>query len=176
MSVLVLLLAAALAQGPTPQPFPKPGSSQSVRPAPVAEPAAPPPPAPPAPGPPATDAAPTEATLGIPIYPSAQFLRSYDAGLGQRFYLFGSSASFVTLVTYYRTILKQRGELVFEAPATHQFDVGRFREETMAFPPGVTIKDYESTISKGYPNPKAGVEPQWFPTIIQIVPPVPEQR
>ncbi len=73
--------------------------------------------------------------LGLPIYPAAQFLQSFDAGRGQRYYIFGSTASFLDLVTWYRTMLKQKGELVFDAPATHEFDVGRFREETMAFPP-----------------------------------------
>lgn len=114
--------------------------------------------------------APTEAKLGVPLYPGAQFITSYDAGRGQRFYLFGTNGSFATIVTYYRTVLKQRGELVFEAPATQQFDTGRFREETMAFPPSVTIKDYQSDISQGYPNPKPGSEPARFATIIQIVP------
>ena len=66
--------------------------------------------------------------LGVPIYPGAQFLKSYDAGRGQRFYLYGTTASFVDLVTYYRERLKQRGELVFETPATHEFLVGRFRD------------------------------------------------
>jgi hypothetical protein len=112
----------------------------------------------------------------VPIYPGAQFITSYDAGLGQRFYIFGSGASFVSLVTYYRTVLKQRGELIFEAPATHQFDVGRFREDTMAFPPGVTVKDYESAVSKGYPNPKPGGDPERFPTLLQIVPVPPADR
>ena len=93
--------------------------------------------------------------LGVPIYPGAQFIASYDAGRGQRFYLFGSTASFVDLVTYYRTLLKQRGELVFDAPATHEFDVGRFREETMAFPPGVTIKDYQVGDLAGLSEPEA---------------------
>jgi hypothetical protein len=116
------------------------------------------------------DAAPTEATLGIPVYPGAQFLASYDAGRGQRFYIFGSSAPFVDLVMYYRTALKQKGERVFDVPATHAFDVGKFREQTMAFPPGVTIKDFQSEVSEGYPNPKAGGQPARFPTVIQIVP------
>jgi hypothetical protein len=40
----------------------------------------------------------------------------------------------------------------------------------MAFPPGVTIKEYKSEISEGYPNPQPGGQPAWFPTIIQIVP------
>lgn len=175
MAAITLLLAAALAQQPPPpQPFPRPGSQPS-RPSPQA-------PAQPAPKPvaspaatAASDAAPTEANLGVPIYPGAQFLASYDAGRGQRYYLFGSTASFVDLVTYYRTVLKQRGELVFDVPATHEFDVGRFREETMAFPPGVTIKDFQSQISPGYPNPKLGGEPARFPTVIQIVPVVAER-
>ncbi len=73
-------------------------------------------------------------------------------------------------MTYYRTVLKQKGELVYDVPATHEFDVGKYREETMAFPPGVTIKDFQSDISQGYPNPKPGGQPARFPTIIQIVP------
>jgi len=104
------------------------------------------------------------------VYPGAQYLTSYDAGRGQRFYLYGSTASFTDLVTWYRTVLKQKGELIFDAPATQEFDVGRFREESMAFPPGVTIKDYQSDISQGYPNPKPGGQPARFPTLIQIVP------
>jgi len=153
-----------------PQPFPRPG--QPARPAPTTPtqpPAAPAPVAAPASAP-APQVAPTEANLGVPIFPGAQFLASYDAGRGQRYYIFGSAASFVDLVAYYRTVLKQKGELVYEVPATHEFDVGRYREETMAFPPGVTVKDFQSDISQGYPNPKPGGQPARFPTIIQIVP------
>jgi hypothetical protein len=161
-----LVLALVLEQ-PVPQPFPRPGTTQPSKPV------APPPPTtgtPAKPAPVRADAAPTEAMLGVPIYPGAQFIRSYDAGRGQRYYIFGSSATFVDLVAYYRTVLKQKGELVFDVPATHEFDVGRFREETMAFPPGVTIKDYQSEVSQGYPNPKPGGQPARFPTLIQIVP------
>jgi hypothetical protein len=169
--VTVLLVAALGQQPPALPPFPRPGT-QAPKPAP--QPVQPPPTQPsvaPAPTPPpASDEAPTQATLGIPIYPGAQFITSYNAGRGQRFYLFGSTASFVDLVTYYRTTLKQRGEMVFDIPATHEFLVGRFREETMAFPPGVTIKDYQSDISPGYPNPKPNAQPARFPTVIQIVP------
>ena len=166
----VLMAAAILAQQPpVPQPFPRPGTAQPAQPTGPA-----PPPAPPASSAPATPpkpgGAPTEAMLGVPIYPGAQFITSYDAGRGQRYYIFGSTASFVDLVTYYRTALKQKGELVFDVPATHEFDVGRFREESMAFPPGVTIKDYQSDVSQGYPNPKPGGQPARFPTLIQIVP------
>jgi hypothetical protein len=118
---------------------------------------------------PAPDGPPTAEFLGVPIYPGAQYLTSYDAGRGQRFYLFGSTASFLDLVTYYRKQLGKSGDLVFDAPATYEFLVGRFREETMAFPPGVTIKEFKSAISEGYPNPKVGAQPARFPTVIQIV-------
>ena len=60
---------------------------------------------------------------------------------------------------------------MFDVPATHMFEVGRFREETMAFPPGVTIKDYTWNGSPGYLNPKKNGKPARFPSIIQIVPP-----
>jgi hypothetical protein len=157
-------------QPPTPQPFPRPGTSQPAQPGrPAPQPPAPAP-STAAPARPAAEAAPTEATLGVPIFPGAQFIASYDAGRGQRYYIFGSPATFVDLVAYYRTVLKQKGELVYEVPATHEFDVGKYREETMAFPPGVTIKDFQSDVSQGYPNPKPGGQPARFPTIIQIVP------
>ena len=111
--------------------------------------------------------------LGVPIFPNAQFITSYDAGRGQRYYLFGTNSSFADLVNYYRNVLKQRGELVYDEPPIHEFDVGRYREETMAFPPGVTVKDYTWGGAQGYLNPKRGAEPARFKTIIQIVPVVP---
>jgi hypothetical protein len=74
------------------------------------------------------------------------------------------------MVIYYRTALKEKGNQVFDQPLTHMFEVGRFREETMAFPPGVTIKDWTGGGSQGYPNPKLGAQPARFPTIIMIVP------
>jgi hypothetical protein len=166
--MLGFLLAGLMAfaqQPPVPRPFPSPGTVSPARPA------APPPPAGPVkPAASTADPAPTEATLGVPIYPGAQFIASYDAGRGQRYYIFGSAGSFVDLVAYYRNTLKQKGELVYEVPATHEFDVGKYHEETQAFPPGVTIKDFQSAVSQGYPNPKPGGQPARFPTIIQIVP------
>ena len=168
LAFLLMGLMALGQQPPVPQPFPRPGTTQ------------PPSVQPPAPRPATAEpartvaaspgVAPTEAMLGVPIYPGAQFIASYDAGRGQRYYIFGSPASFVDLVAYYRTALKQKGELVYDVPATHEFDVGKYREETMAFPPGVTIKDYQSEVSQGYPNPKPGGQPARFPTLIQIVP------
>lgn len=116
------------------------------------------------------DPPPSEAQLGVPVYPGARFLRSYDAGQGQRYYLFGSTASFAELVQYYRTQLRDRGDLVYDVPPVHMFEVGRFREETMAFPPGVTVKDYTWGGKKGYLVPTPGASPSHYPTIIQIVP------
>ena len=111
--------------------------------------------------------------MWFPVYPSAQFLASYDAGRSQRYYVYGSTAPFADIVTYYRTQLDEKGNLVFREPPTHMFEVGRFREETMAFPPGVTVKDWSWGGSQGYPNPKPGAQPARFPTIIMIVPPQP---
>jgi hypothetical protein len=113
---------------------------------------------------------PTAATLGFPIYPTAQFLASYDAGRGQRYYLFGTTAPYADVVLYYRSQLRARGDTIFREPPTHMFEVGRFRDETMAFPPGVTVKDWTWGGSKGYPNPKLGGQPERFPTVIMIVP------
>ena len=169
---ILAAVTVAGASAQTPQPFPKPGETRpqapAVQPPPRGGVQAPQPA-------PAADAAgdPTEATLGLPIYPGAQFVASYNAGRGQRYYLFGTTSDFAQIVTYYKAVLKQRGELVYEEPPIHMFEVGRFREETMAFPPGVTVKDWTWGGSQGYPNPRRGVQPSRFPTIIMIVPPPP---
>jgi hypothetical protein len=179
-TLLTFLTAAAASAQPVPQPFPRAGtpppSGSPTAPATPTTGQPPPKPTPATPAAPTPAAPPTEAILGVPIFPSAQFLTSYDAGQGQRYYLFGSTSTFAELVTYYRNVLKQRGELVFDEPATHMFEVGRFREESMAFPPGVTIKDYNWGNLKGYLNPKRGAQPERFPTIIQIVPVVQSDR
>jgi hypothetical protein len=154
------LTATLTAQQPVPRPFPVPTPT-------------PPPSAPSAPPPNVKvtplETAPTEAMLGLPIFPRSQFVASYFAGRGQRYYLFGTTSPFLEVVAFYRTMLKQRGNLIFEAPATHMFEVGRFREESMAFPPGVTVKDYTWGGSAGYMNPTPGTGPARFPTIVQMV-------
>ena len=92
--LLNVLAIALLAQ--TPQPFPRPGEP---KPAPAQTPAVQPPTVAPGVAPAGT---PNEASLGVPIYPAATFLASYDAGQGQRYYLFGSTAPFADSVAYYR--------------------------------------------------------------------------
>jgi hypothetical protein len=167
-AVLLLLTLGAAAPGlaQVPLPFPRPADSQ--KPGNQAPPRVEPPQKPGAPT--SGVPAPTEASLGLPIFPTAEFIASYDAGRGQRYYLFGTNTPFAQIVEYYKTVLKQRGELVYDEPPVHMFEVGRFREETMAFPPGVTVKDYGWAGQLGYINPKRGVEPARFKTIIQIVP------
>lgn len=174
MTKVVLAIAfsalATVAFAQTPQPFPRPGEKP---------PPPPPQPSAPAPAPAAVAQAPrtavppgvpSEAELGAPIYPSAVYLTSYDAGRGQRFYIFGALVPFDDLVGYYKTVLKQKGDELFDAPPTYQFETAKFRDDSMAFPPSVTIKDYTYGGSAGFPNPKTGATPDRFPTIIQIVP------
>jgi hypothetical protein len=174
-ALVAVIGIAASAAAQTPLPFPKPGDPKApTQPPPKVEappqkPGAAAPSADPSPLP-QPGAAPTNASLGMPIYPSAEFLSSYDAGRGQRYYLFGTNTPFAQIVDYYKTVLKQRGELVYDEPPIHMFEVGRFREESMAFPPGVTVKDYAWAGGAGYLNPKRGAEPARFRTIIQIVP------
>lgn len=166
---VVLTVACVATYAQAPPPFPKPTPPAPTSPA-------SPPPRPSQPGvappakPPAASDVPTEATLGAPVYPGAQFITSYDAGRGQRFYLFGAGAPFAEMVNYYRTALMQKGEVLFESPPTHQFEIGRYREETMAFPPTVTIKDFTWGGSAGYPNPRRDGQPRNFTTVIQFVP------
>ena len=116
-----------------------------------------------------TDGAPTNATLGVPVYPNAVFLTTYDAGLGQSYYIFGAKSTFEEMVRYYVTVLDDGGDRVFDAPAVHFFQVGRFHEKSMAFPPSVTIKDYTWNGSEGYLHPNAVMDER-YRTIIQIVP------
>lgn len=173
-AVFLTSTLAAQAAAQTPAPFPRPGDPAKPTAPKLAPPQTPPPGTrvlPPQPASsPAAPGEPTEATLGTPIYPGADFVASYDAGRGQRYYLFGTTTDFLQIVNYYKTVLKQKGELVYEEPPIHMFDIGRFREETMAFPPGVTVKDYTWGGSAGYLNPKRGAEPARYKTIIQIVP------
>jgi hypothetical protein len=175
VALVAVTFLATPALGQTPQPFPRPTTPQQ-------NPARPTVPAPPAPQPapvqavavPTDSKAPDAATLVFPVYPTAQFLASYDAGRGQRYYVYGTTAPFAELVAFYRTQLKERGDQVFLEPPTYMFSIGRFREETMAFPPGVTIKDWTWGGSQGYPNPKGSAgQPARFPSIVMIVPPPP---
>jgi hypothetical protein len=164
---------------PVPRPFPQPNQPASPPPSSTA----PPPttvskaPTPPAVAPVVTSAAvanrPSERDLGVPIYPAADYLDSYDAGRGQRYYLFGTNAAFADIVAYYKNTLHDNGHELFKTPAMQQFDLGKFRDDTMAYPPSVVVKDYTWALdgqrSDGY-LAVDGTRQKRYKTVIQIVP------
>ena len=142
--------AALLAQNP-PRPRPFPGTA--------------PPPA-------------SEATLaqggsvdpatGVPLYPGSQLLETFNASPNQPLYIYGSPAGYANVVEYYKTILKDRGRELFDGPM-HQFDLDRYRRETMTLQPAVTVKDYTWNGREGYVH-VTGRQIVKYPTVIQIVP------
>ena len=146
-----------------PQPFP--GSGRSPEPATVPQ-----PPTAPAAEPIATrPASPTEPPPGLPVYPAAEFIDAFDAGLGQRYYLYGTNAPYADIVTYYKNLLKTGGRELYRVPPMQQFDLGRFDDESMVYPPSVVVKDYTWNNSAGY-LAVSGTTEKRFKTIIQIVP------
>jgi hypothetical protein len=157
---------------PVPKPFPRASGSA---PPPAAKPADPqtatPPPSSATPASTAARAAarPTEADLGIRIYPAADFLDSYDAGRGQRYFIFGTNDSYADVVTFYK---QQRGggSELFKTPPMQKFELDvKFKEDTMAFPPSVVVKDYTWNNSEGYLVIE-GTRERRYKTVIQIVP------
>jgi hypothetical protein len=104
-----------------------------------------------------------------PLYPGAEYLGSFDAGRNQRYHLYGTNAPYAEIVTYYKNVLKRGGSEISRTPAIQQFELGRFDDETMAFPPSVVVKDYTWNSSPGYLH-VVGTTEKRFRTIIQIVP------
>jgi hypothetical protein len=154
-------------QTPPPVPVPKPFPGARTPPATPGKPAAPPATAVDkvvAQGGPDADA-----LAGAPVYPGADYLDSFDAGQGQRYYIFGTNAPYEDIVTYYKNTLKTGGRELFKSPAMQQFDLGRFNDSTMAYPPSVVVKDYTWNGSAGYLH-VSGTETRRYRTIIQIVP------
>lgn len=169
LAVVAVSVASLVQTPPVPKPFPQPGQTPAAQ-SPVTKPepakAEPVVPAPPAA---AQSGAPTAATLGAPLYPTSEFLESFDAGRGQRYFLFGTNAAFTEIVAYYKNMLKNGGRTITEAPAMQQWELGKFQDQTMAFPPSVTVKDYSWGGSTGYLFVD-GTKDRRFKTIIQIVP------
>lgn len=160
-ALLAFVLAAATAlaaQGP-PRPRPFPGAAQpSTQTA-------------PAQGRPQAPAA--DPSLGIPLYPGAELLGTYEAGPNQQMHIYGSSAVFTTVVEFYRTALRDRGRQLFGGPM-HQFDLARYRRETMMLQPAVTVKDFTWNGREGYVH-VSGRQIVKYPTVIQVVPAMPER-
>lgn len=159
------IVSAQSAGTPRPSPFPGSAPARPSEQAPAAS-------APPVAGQPLVVEPPKggKAPEGTPVYPSAEFIDSYDAGLGQRYYLYGSNAPYADVVTYYKNTLKNGGREIYKAPAMQQFDLGKFQDDAMAFPPSVVVKDYTWNGSAGY-LAAVGTTEKRYRTIIQIVPP-----
>ena len=105
--------------------------------------------------------------------PNAVFLTSYDAGRGQRYYLYGATGSFVELVAYYRTLLKNKGTQVFDQPLDPHLRSRPLQRDH----DGVSAERDDQGLQRGYcrrrrrlPEPEAGAKPERFATVIQIVP------
>jgi len=154
-AVVAVVVASLVQTPPVPKPFPQP---PSVPPMPAS-----------APQTAAPAGTPTEATLGAPIYPTSEFLESFDAGRGQRYFLFGTNTAFAEVVGYYKAVMKNGGRTIFEAPAMQQWDLAKFQGQTMAYPPSIVVKDYTWGNSTGYLFVDGTTEKR-FRTVIQIVP------
>ncbi len=102
------------------------------------------------------------------IYPSAEFLDSFDAGQGQKILIYGTNMPYDQIVTFYRAQLRSHRE-IFADPPMHQFDLGRYDERVMAFAPSVVVKDYAWNGSEGYLHVSGATEKR-YRTIIQIIP------
>ena len=159
LAVTALLVAtSAYAQDPPrPRPFPGAGAPSTQTPQQQNQ------------HPPATQ----DPALGLPMYPGAQLLTTYDAGPGQKVYVYGTSAAYPTVVEFFKTALKERGRALFGGPM-HQFDLGRYRRETMTLQPALTVKDYTWNGREGYVH-VSGRQVIKYPTVIQIVPAPPER-
>ena len=77
--------------------------------------------------------------------------------------------SYADVVTYYRNLMKNGGRELFKTPPMQQWDLGRYQEDSMAYPPSVVVKDYTWNGSVGYLQ-VTGTSEKRYKTIIQIVP------
>jgi hypothetical protein len=177
LTIAAATVAASAQTTPVPRPFPgAPTPPRTSSPAPNAgavDTSAPSTsvaaPAQPTPEQPVADITPT--LPGVPaLYPTAEYLDTIDAGSGQSYVLYGANAAYSDVVTYYRTVLKNGGREIYRTPGTHQFDLGRFDDNRMAYPPSIVIKDYAGGTAPGYLH-ASGTEEKRYRTIIQIVPP-----
>jgi hypothetical protein len=157
----VMSARPALAQTvPPPKPFPT-GSTPPARPDPQAPATAPVSP---------QDGASVDPRLaGVPIYPGAELLFSFDASRGQYLFTFGTDMPYSDIVAYYKNQLRASGTEVFRTPLIYQFDLGQFRAETMAYRPSVVVKDYSTPETQGYMH-VSGTTEKRYRTVIQIVP------
>jgi hypothetical protein len=154
------------AQTPPPKPTPFPGSGTTAKPAP-----------PPTATPTASASVAGESDLGlvdprlagIAAYPGAEFLAAYDAGTGQKLFVFGTNETYEAVTAFYKTQFKKSGDEVSKQPRIQEFDLGAFNSSTMSQRPGVIVKDYTVPDPDGYLH-VSGTTQKRFKTLIQIIP------
>ncbi len=108
---------------------------------------------------------------GVPPYQGAEFLGSFDAGRGQRLFVFGTNDDYAEVVRVYKTLFRKSGVEVSRTPRIQQFDFDRasFDSNTQQRP-SVLVKDY------AWPQPTdayvhvAGTVEKRFRTLIQVIP------
>ena len=167
-AVAATALIAQTPPPPTPTPLPKPAPFPGAQtPVPSARPASP---APASTGA-VQDAGATDPRLaGVPMYPGALFLESFDVGSGQRVWVFGTNDLYADVVAFFKAQLKKSGEEVSrKTPAIQQFDLGSFDSGTMAQRPGILVKDFTWPDQAGYVH-VVGTTEQRYKTLIQIIP------
>ena len=167
MALGSLTLQAVPASAQTTTPIPKPSPFPTGTP-PQPTTAKPSTPAAPAPTSPQDGANVDPRLAGISIYPGAELLTSFDTGKGQWVFTLGTDMPYSDIVAYYKTQTRSSGTEIFRTPLMHQFDLGSFRADAMAYRPGIVVKDY-STDTQGYLH-VAGTTEKRFRTVIQIVP------
>lgn len=106
----------------------------------------------------------------VPGYPGAEYLESFDAGKGQRLFVFGTNDPYARVVAFYKSQFKKTGEEVSRAPGIQQFDLGAFDSTGMAQRPSVIVKDYAWPQPTDYYIHVAGTAEKHFTTLIQIIP------
>jgi hypothetical protein len=136
---------------------------------PVAAPAATPAPAGAA-APAARDAGPDDPRLrGVPVYPGAAFLQSFDLGAGQWLFMFGTNDLYGSVVTFYKGQIGKSTELSKNTPSIQQFDLGPFDAGRMPQRPSVIVKDFTWPDPAGYLHVSGTAETR-YKTIIQVIP------
>jgi hypothetical protein len=108
---------------------------------------------------------------GVPLYPGAEFLQTFDAGLDQTMWSFGTNDSFAAIVAYYKGQFRKSGDEVSKTPAIQQFDLGSFDSRTMAQRPSVIVKDFTWPELSGYLH-VSGTTKKYYKTLIEIIPAV----
>ena len=107
---------------------------------------------------------------GIPLYPCAVYLETFEVGPGQRLFAFGTNDTYLDVVQFYKTQLKKSGEELSKMPAIYQFERGTFDSGTMSQRPGIIVKDYAwPAVTDAYLH-VSGTTGTRYRTVIQVIP------